>query len=265
MAWRGVPAFVTAAASPPASPAEARQQQLLSANTGQPGDPDLGARFQAINRQHFDGTLPAIPVRWEPGLAEVGALMGQGITLQGMFGRAGRHDVILLNPVVKDDPRALDRALCHEMVHAYLFSIGEEHAAHGPAFQAILQRLSIEHAFEGIAADGAAKAELRAWLDAESQRIDADHREIDDLDRTMRDDGEVLNRDIAAFNARADRPLEEAQALDARRDAFAERLDRARDEREHFNAEVARYNLMMAYPDGLDESAVVAPKGNERE
>jgi uncharacterized coiled-coil DUF342 family protein len=82
----------------------------------------------------------------------------------------------------------------------------------------------------------------------------------------------VLNRDIAAFNARADRPLEEAQALDARRDAFAERvramterLDRARDEREHFNAEVARYNLMMAYPDGLDESAVVAPKGNERE
>jgi len=75
---------------------------------------------------------------------------------------------------VRDDPKALDRALCHEMVHAYLYATGEEHTVHGPAFQAVLQRLALEHAFEGIAADPATRTALRAWLDAESARLDVE-------------------------------------------------------------------------------------------
>jgi len=263
MAWRGSIPFASVAARTPASPAEARQQQLLTANTDQPGDAELTARFQAINREHFKDALPAIPVRWEPGLADVGPLMGDGVTLQGMFGKAGRQPMILLNPVVRDDARALDRALCHEMVHAYLFTTGGEGTAHGPAFQAVLRRLSLEHAFEGIAADAAAKADLRAWLDTESRRIDEQRREMETVDRAMKDESTALNQEIEAFNARPDRPAAEAQALDARREQFNQRatevnhrLARIRDDLAHFNAEAARYNLMVSYPDGLDEPVV---------
>jgi hypothetical protein len=267
MAWRGNLPFAAAAARTPASPAEARQQQLLAANAGQPGDAELGARFQTINREHFEGTLPAIPVRWEPALAEVGPLMGDGVTLQGMFGRAGREQMILLNPVVRGDPRALDRALCHEMVHAHLFTTGGEGTAHGPAFQAVLRRLSVEHAFEGIASDAAAKTGLRAWLDAESKRIDDQRREVEAIDRAMKDESAALNVEIEAFNARAERPVAEAQALDARREQFNQRavemnhrLARIRDDLAHFNTEAARYNLMVSYPDGLDEPVVPVKK-----
>ncbi|HEX5069317.1 MAG TPA: SprT-like domain-containing protein, partial [Vicinamibacterales bacterium] len=156
-AWRGTLPFATAAARKPSTPAGARQQQLMDLNVGRPGDADLVARFQAINARHFDGALAAIPVRWEAGLADVGPLLGADVTLQGMFGRVGRRQMILINPIVRDDPKALDRALCHEMVHAYMYATGEEHTVHGPAFQAVLQRLALEHAFEGIAADPATR------------------------------------------------------------------------------------------------------------
>jgi hypothetical protein len=263
MAWRGESPFAAAAARPPASPAEARQQQLLAANAGRPGDAALIARFQTINRQHFDGALEAIPVLWEPALAEVGPLMGAGVTLQGMFGRAGRRQMILLNPIVRDDPAALDRALCHEMVHAYLFATGGEQDAHGPTFQTVLQRLAIEHAFEGIAADAAEKSALRAWLETESKRIDDERREMETIDRAMKEESAALNGEIEAFNARTERPVAEAQALDARREQFNQRamemnrrLAGVRDDLAHFNAEAARYNLMVSYPDGLDEPVV---------
>ena len=39
-----------------------------------------------------------------------------------------------------------------------------------------------------------------------------------------------------------------------------ERLARDREDLAHFNAEVIRYNLMMSYPDGLDEESVVRTK-----
>jgi SprT-like family protein len=265
-AWRGGLPFASAARRP-LTPAEARQQELLDLNVDQPGDPDLGARFQRINAEHFSGSISAMPVRWEPALAEVGPLMGPEVTLQGMFGRVGRREVILLNPVVRDDPKALDRALCHEMVHAYLFATGEEHTAHGPAFQVVLQRLAAEHAFEGIAADPETRTALRAWLDTESARLDAERREMDSVDHAMKEEGAALNHQIETFNASADRPAADAQVLDARREQFNQqiaelnqRLGRIRDDLARFNAEVARYNLMVSYPDGLDEAQTVKPK-----
>jgi len=263
-AWQGTVPFAAFATRRPSTPAEARQRQLLDANIGHPGDPDLDARFQKINAQHFSGALPAIPIRWEPGLAGVGPLMGPEITLQGMFGRIGRREVILLNPSVRDDGQALDRALCHEMVHAYLFATGEEHTAHGPAFQAVLQRLSLEHAFEGIAADPATRDALHKWLEAESARLDTERREMDVLDRALKEDGAALNHQIETFNGQPERPGADAQVLDARREQFNQqlaelnlRLGRMRDDLAHFNAEVARYNLMITYPDGLDDSETI--------
>ena len=249
------------------SPAEARQQEILKANAGKPGDPALTGRYVALNVKHFSGGLPAIAVRWDPALADVGPLSGHGFTLQGMYGLAGETGFILLNPILRDDPRALDRALSHEMVHAYLHSIGEDLATHGPAFQVVLQRLATEGAFEGIVADAAEKDRLRAWLDAESSRLDAARRQMDVWDAEIKQAGAELDHEISAFNTRPDRTAAEADALEARRQHYNqrvleanERLERGREGLAQFNREVARYNLMMAYPDGLDEASVIPAK-----
>jgi hypothetical protein len=248
-------------------PAEARQELILKANAGKPGDPGLMERYAAINARHFGGVLSEIVVRWEPALADVGPLSGQDFSLQGMFGRTGSQSIILLNPSLRDDARAIDRALCHEIVHAYLFATGDRSTSHGPPFQAQLQRLAAEGAFEGIAADAGERARLRAWLDAESARIDEERRAMDALEIEIRQTGADLDRDIAAFNARAERPAAEAEVLEGRRTAFNQRvleandrLQRDRDDLAQFNREVNRYNLMMAYPDGLDEASLVPVK-----
>jgi hypothetical protein len=42
--------------------------------------------------------------------------------------------------------------------------------------------------------------------------------------------------------------------------AANERAARDRADYDHFNREAARYNLMLVYPDGMDEHAAVKPK-----
>ncbi|HEX5070182.1 MAG TPA: hypothetical protein VFV78_08185, partial [Vicinamibacterales bacterium] len=83
----------------------------------------------------------------------------------------------------------------------------------------------------------------------------------------MKEEGAALNHQIEAFNASAERPMAEAQILDARREQFNQqvaelnqRLARMRDDLARFNAEVARYNLMVSYPDGLDAVETIVPK-----
>jgi hypothetical protein len=252
---------------PPASPAEARQREILKAGVGQPADPALMKQYAAISAKYFEGALPDVVVRWEPALAEVGPLAGEGVVLQGMFGRAGSQPVILLNPSLRTDARTRARALCHEIVHAYLFARGDDTTIHGPAFQVVLERLLNEGAFEGIAADPLEKARLRAWLDAESASMDAERQAMDVMDARIREMGVGLEREIAEFNARPNRPADEAAQLQARQQQYNqlalegnERIARDRAQLARFNREVARYNLMMAYPDGLDETSIVAAK-----
>src|SRR5262249_5039324 len=139
-------------------------------------DPDLAARYGTLNEQYFAGALPAVPVIWEPRLGEVGPLIAEGYTLEGLTSGAG---LIALNPDLAANPKNLQRALCHEMVHEYLFSVGDSVTNHGPAFQAILLRLSEAGAFEGIAATSEAKASLRMELRAESARLDAERQSLD--------------------------------------------------------------------------------------
>src|SRR4029453_10098682 len=105
--------------------------------------------------------LSAMPVLWEPGLDRVGQLAAQAFTLEGMFGHVAKQSLILLNPNLQADQRALARALSHEMVHAYLFTTGDTTTNHGPAFQTVLQRLSSEGAFEGILASDQERESLR--------------------------------------------------------------------------------------------------------
>lgn len=262
---------------PATSAADALQQTLLEKNLGRPGDPDLGARFAAINARHFAGLLPPIPVIWEPGLSKVGELADRKFVLEGMFGTAGERSVILLNPNLAEDPAALDRALCHEMVHAYLHSIGDSTTTHGPSFQTVLRRLSLEDAFEGIVASDEERERLKAWLDTESARLDAERQALQQLDAEIQRERAEVERAVSDLNARIGQanvqrggwpPDEDAAAVTAKRDAYNQRaidanarVERHRLDHEYFNREVARYNLMLVYPDGVDQEQLVRPRG----
>jgi hypothetical protein len=233
----------------PPEPAAALQQELLQKNIDTPGDPDLNAKYQAINARHFAGALPVIRVIWEPGLTRLSEISGHAFTLQGMFGHVGKRSLILLNTDLKTDEAALGRALCHEMVHAYFHSIGDTTTDHGPGFQGELQRLSSEGAFEGLVATDADRARLRAWLDGESRRLEVERQELERL-------GAEIQRERAE--------IENSGGDAARRDAYNQRAidgnaraDRHRRDLEHFNDEVSRYNLMLVYPDGIDEQSLI--------
>lgn len=129
------------------SPVERLQNDILSQAMDLEGDPELSGLYREINARHFANDLPPIAVRWEPRLADIDRLENDGGQRHGMFGAQGDRAVILLSPSIRSDRDALIRALCHEMVHAYLFRAGEDSAQHGPAFDAVLNRLALEGAF----------------------------------------------------------------------------------------------------------------------
>ncbi len=254
------------------SPIEARQEEILKQDIDAPGDPALGRMFHDLNVHHFSGRLPQMPVMWEPRLAEVGALAARTFTLEGMFGHIGDRAIILLNTSLQSDRPAVLRALSHEMVHAFLYTLGEDSSDHGPLFQAELKRLSAEGAFTGIVATDAERARLRAWLDRESARLDADsaaltrkgeqiEHERADLDRELSElharlrgpDGHSAStrRAVEAFNASRDAYNRDAEAANAR-------IAQGRADRAEFNRQVRRYNLMLVYPDGLVEGEQIS-------
>ena len=255
---------------PSRSPGEARQRQILQANIDQPGEPDLVSAYQAINARHFWSALPAMSVRWEPRLEEVGALEGRKYTLLGMFGRVGRRMIILLHPSLRGDRAALERALSHEMVHAHLFVNGNPETDHGPAFQAVLQRLASERAFAGLPTSAEDRDRARAWLDAESARLEQERTALDGLMAEIARERAEVERSVADLEARiaaaniAGRGWPspaDLDAVNARRESYNDRAalanqrsDRYRDALAEYNRQVERYNLMLAYPDGRDEA-----------
>lgn len=251
-----------------ASPAEALQQELLAQNLDKPGDPNLETLYKDLNAKHFAGSLPALHVIWEPGLARVGPLAGQDFTLEGMFGHKGKKSVILLNPDLRDDRAALMRALCHEAVHAFLYATGDQGPEHGPSFQAVLKNLSDEGAFEGIVSTDEERAKLRAWLDEESKRLDAEARYMEGVGKDIEQQRADVEAAIAELNARPDGAVNaKAAIIEKLRDSYNERAvdanarnEQDRADLEHFNKEVARYNLMLVYPDGFDAGGRVSPK-----
>jgi hypothetical protein len=269
VAWSTLSGAASGASAGPAGTAsapDALQQELLRRNLDEPGDPVLDAKYQQINARHFGGALPPMPVRWEPGLDKVGELAGRAFSLEGMFGHVGKRALILLKPELQSDPRALARALCHEMVHAYLYTVGDSTTTHGPSFQAVLKRLSLEGAFEGIVASDEERASLRAWLDAEKARLDAERAALEQLDGEIQRERAEVERAFGELNARmsAGQPASESEiaAATARRDAYNQRAteanDRvARNRADHaaFAREAERYNLMLVYPDGVLDGA----------
>ena len=234
------------------SPAQIRQAAILRDNLDKPADAELAALYAEINTRHFGGALPAMPVRWEPRLAEIGALAGRRFTLEGMFGRVGSRTAILLHPNLQPDIEALERALSHEMVHARLFFLGDATTDHGPAFRAELKRLSDEGAFEGIASSDDERAQLRAWLDAETRRIASEREALEQLGPELARERDAVERAGDDGAARRDAYNLRAEAANTRTTAFNESLA-------EYNKQVKRYNLMITYPDGMDETARAAP------
>jgi len=194
-------------------PADRLRHELLDLALERPGDAELETLYKSFNAKHFGNDLPPIPVRWEPRLADVDRLEGGAATMKGMFGTKGDRAAILLSPSVEEDPSALHRALAHEMVHAYMFRMGEDTAEHGPSFQAVLRRLAMEGAFEGLPSSPEERTALRNWIDGEKARLASEDAAL----RPLIDEG---------------------------------RLDRLRTDRERLNQEIDRYNLMIVYPDG---------------
>jgi hypothetical protein len=275
-AWATIVALTATAAPATVSPADAPaalQRELLRLNVRTAGDPALEGLYADVNARYYHGALPAMPVRWEPRMADVGKLAGDRFTLEGMFGHVGHDTVILMNPALQKSPAAVTRALCHEIVHAFLFANGDDSTDHGPAFQAELRRLALAGAFEGMPATEADRTTLHAWLDAESARLDAEHEALEQVGTDLSAERGEVERAVADLNApaapdaAAPRGPDVIAAVTAQRDAYnqqaieaTDRTERYRADLERFNHEVARYNLMLVYPDGLDEAALLRPR-----
>jgi hypothetical protein len=265
--WHGAGQQLTNAAA--AASADALQEKLLRENLAHPTDPALAKRFAEINSKHFFNSLPAIPVVWEPRLADVGTLAGRTFTLLGMFGQSGDREIILLHPDLKNDSAGLDRALCHEMIHAYLFSVGDTSTDHGPAFRNVLHRLLNEGAFVSLEASPEERANLRAWLETESARLAAERKALDELAPEIEAERLEIERALVSLNSRVSAANaagrvgpspDEVAIFNAQRDAYNTRaaaMNRRgvdfRMAQDEYNLQAARYNLMATYPDGLDE------------
>lgn len=273
------------------SPAEARESQIVKLDVGKPGDSELMRDYQEVNIGYFGDKLPRIPVIWEPRLQEVGPLFARGYTLEGLA--FSDPELILLNPINRGKRAEVRRVLCHEMVHVYLFTIGDTRTVHGPAFQAELHNLLLAGAFQGIWATEDQKSSLRSWLKNESRRLhiesvelkrrnselDKDAEEIDRQKALVEQAHLELNQRIVLANEQGDGwPTdEEIDSFKEKGRMFSQRVANFNEEvaafnksvgshsagLKRYNYEARRYNLMMAYPDGLDEDSIIRPKGEE--
>jgi len=228
----------------PPSPDQIKTDELLRLNAHLASDPELASEYQAINAQYFDGRLPAVGIRWEPRLAEVGPLIAEGFRLEG----ATNGTVILLHSALQDDDQGFRRTLVHEMVHVATRDHEQDKAQeHGPVFQSRLRQLSEQGAFVGTVATEEEKQELRRTIDTA----------VKDLARSevsLRETRAQLDADTARVQAQPHDPGRNAAVAD-----LQSRADFYNADIQRFNMDVARlnrmiedYNLMIAYPDGLD-------------
>jgi len=211
----------------------ATELALFDQNEGKPGDRELGEQYDIVNASFFAGSLPKIPVMWESRLRGLGSMAGGNLVVKGM---TDGH-LILLHPELRDDATELRRHLCHEMTHVHFFSIGDTEENHGRAFQAELRRLSEQGAFEGIVATPDQRTRLRAALDVEKARLDAEVRELGRIKAELENTPENGGFDSDGFNQR----VSDFKARSHRYDVAAAA----------YNAKTERYRLMLTYPDGL--------------
>lgn len=271
----------------PTNPVEGREQEIVLQDTGRLGDAELDAEYGEIDARYFGNKLPFIPVIWEPRLKEV--VLGDK-----ELGLASYHpELILLNPRIRTKKGKLRTVLCHEMVHIYLYTIGDMKAHHGPAFQTEWHKLWKAGAFQGIPATETERLRLKAWLKVERHRLklalveleqrrtdlDAASVKIEGQKALIDNERHVLNdRTYRAGEQGNGRPTDsEIEAFDARVSAFNQRVETFKasvaslkaEVADHkanlkrFNSQVRRYNLIVAYRDGLGEESTIQVEAKE--
>jgi len=255
--------YLLGAFGPSADPRRgSAEQAILDASRNKAGDLALNALFDQLNTRHFAAQLPAAQVVWEEALdrLDIGDTRLNGMT-------DGR--IILLKPALEADDAEVRRTLCHEMVHVKLIAEGTRATAHDDRFQDELRRVFEDGCFHAILASAEEKTSLKAWIDAERTRLDAARAQVDAqgaaikletdrVDRTFAD----LNERISVANAAGSGwpSPHETEAAERQRTALNDSIlaynglvaARERDQA-RFNEAVERYNLMLAYPDGLAE------------
>jgi hypothetical protein len=248
--------------SPTAPQPDSRQLAMLDAFRAQPGDNELGLLFDELNLRHFGGVLPTVKVIWASDLdrLDIGDYRLNGMT-------DGR--IILLKAALKDDQADVRRTLCHEMVHVKFIAGGNRLTTHDTLFQDELRRIFEDGCFQAIWASAEEKASLKQWIDAERARLDtarlqveaegaAIERETDRVERTFTELNERIraaNTDGAGWPSRDETAAAEEQrnSLNARIAAYNSAAVTNKRDQDRFNEAVERYNLMLAYPDGLAE------------
>jgi Zn-dependent protease with chaperone function len=221
----------------PVRPAdEVKTDELMRANATLPSDPALAQAYREVNARFFDSRLPDVRIRWEPRLEEIGPLIAPAFRLEGVTD----GNVILLHPVLEQSERQLKAVLVHEMVHVALRDRAE---THGAAFQSRLRALADSGAFEGVPATDEEKQQLKASLDQRSAALSTELTELNQLRARLESEAATMPR----------------EALQDRTWEFNTRVRRHNQDADEFNRLVEQYNLMIAYPDGLDR-ARVAPR-----
>ena len=207
-----------------------RMDDLMRQNETRPSDPALAQAYNDINGRYFGSRLPPIRIRWDEGLDAIGALIAPGFRLEGLT----NGKVILLHPSLEKDARQFSAVLCHEMVHVELRD--RRDVDHGPEFQSRLRALADGGAFEGVIASEEEKRDLKRSLDERAARLGAELTEIEQVRARLEAAAPTLTR----------------EALQDQTWAFNTRVRRHNEDADEYNRLVGQYNLMIAYPDGLD-------------
>lgn len=238
------------------------ERAMLDAYRDTTGDPDLGNLFGELNARHFGGGLPKVTVAWAGDLDrfDVGDYRLNGMT-------DGR--IILLKTILQDDDAETRRTLCHEMVHVKLIAAGNPSTAHDGGFQQELRRLLDEGCFHALWSSPDERAALKAWIDTERDRLDGVRKRSDEQSASIRIESERVDRLFAELNERiriandagsgwpspgdTENAERHKSALNDSIAAYNATVATNAAEQARFNEEVQRYNLMLAYPDGLAE------------
>ena len=259
----GVVLYLHGGSNPPALTAvPSPQHALLAAARDKPADPDLGLLFNELNALHFDAQLPNVKVLWDAGLDRLD---------QGDYRLNGMTDgkTILLKAALKDQEDDVRRTLCHEMVHVKFFAAGIKSTAHDDVFQGELRRIFEDGCFPAIWATPEERASLQEWIDAERVRLEGARAQTDAQLAALKAETERVERMVADLNERIQAANAagsgwptpaETEAAQAQRSALNDSISayngvvaaNGRDQVQ-FNEAVQRYNLMVAYPDGLAE------------
>lgn len=245
------------------------KNEVFERNINKPSDAELVEEYRKINTQHFSNQLPLVPLHWEDSLTDASPNAAKGYRMQGLWTSDGQRAQIYMNPALKRNRTERTRTLCHEMVHEYLFTVGDSKTGHGPKFRAVLQRLLDEGAVEGTLVSESAKEVERLVLEQEKlglEHIEAEIAAAREPMGTLDTEFEELNDRIRTANMNgygwpSEEEIELVRSPHHEQVRLYNGLIREYNSGStEFNRHIKRYNLMMSYPDGNEEDLVFDSK-----